>query len=51
MQPEGAAASVLNSGDKILEVDGVDFRGIHHNDAVEVLRNTPQSIQLLIERR
>uniref|UniRef100_T2M791 Leucine-rich repeat-containing protein 7 n=1 Tax=Hydra vulgaris TaxID=6087 RepID=T2M791_HYDVU len=36
---DGPAASLLQPGDKVLEVNDIDFTNIHHNDAVDVLKS------------
>ncbi|KAH9523504.1 hypothetical protein Btru_040175 [Bulinus truncatus] len=46
---EGPASKHLRPGDKILEVNKVDFQAIEHNQAVAVLK-TNNTVNLLIER-
>ncbi|CAK8685544.1 unnamed protein product [Clavelina lepadiformis] len=49
---EGAAAKDgrLWPGDRILSVNGLDLRHATHDEAIEVLRNTPGTVQLTIQR-
>ncbi|XP_071117140.1 leucine-rich repeat-containing protein 7-like isoform X2 [Haliotis cracherodii] len=49
IQPEGPAAKTLRPGDKIMEVNGMDFRNVDHNQAVSVMKNNT-SVALLVER-
>ncbi|XP_045921845.1 multiple PDZ domain protein-like isoform X4 [Micropterus dolomieu] len=49
---EGAAAKDgrLWAGDQILEVNGIDLREASHDEAINVLRQTPQRVQLTVYR-
>ncbi|XP_041041430.1 multiple PDZ domain protein isoform X2 [Carcharodon carcharias] len=49
---EGAAAKDgrLWAGDQILEVNGIDLRVATHDEAINVLRQTPQKVQLTVYR-
>ncbi|CAL1540851.1 unnamed protein product [Lymnaea stagnalis] len=47
--PDGPASKLLRPGDKILEVNKVDFQAIEHNQAVAVLK-TNSSVNLVVER-
>ncbi|XP_056617919.1 multiple PDZ domain protein isoform X3 [Triplophysa dalaica] len=49
---EGAASKDgrLWAGDQILEVNGIDLRVATHDEAINVLRQTPQYVQLTIFR-
>ncbi|XP_076440955.1 uncharacterized protein LOC143280209 isoform X2 [Babylonia areolata] len=49
VQPEGPAANIIQPGDKILQVNDVDFRTIDHATAVNVLK-TSSTVELLVER-
>ncbi|KAL4640297.1 multiple PDZ domain protein-like [Arapaima gigas] len=40
----------LQAGDQILEVNGFDLREAAHNEGIEVLRQTPQDVQLTVYR-
>lgn len=46
---EGPAATVLQPGDKILQVNHIDFRSIDHTQAVNIMK-TSSTVELLIER-
>nr|KAG5714135.1 hypothetical protein BaRGS_020463 [Batillaria attramentaria] len=46
---EGPAATVLQPGDKILQVNHIDFRSIDHLQAVNVMK-TSSTVELLVER-
>ncbi|XP_053395537.1 leucine-rich repeat-containing protein 7-like isoform X4 [Mercenaria mercenaria] len=50
IQQGGPAASTLRRGDKLLEVNGKDFTGIEHTQAVNVLKTTGSTVQLCVER-
>ncbi|XP_060773016.1 multiple PDZ domain protein isoform X3 [Neoarius graeffei] len=49
---EGAAAKDgrLWAGDQILEVNGIDLRTASHDEAINVLRQTPQQVRLTVFR-
>ncbi|XP_073669787.1 multiple PDZ domain protein [Paramisgurnus dabryanus] len=49
---EGAASKDgrLWAGDQILEVNGIDLRLATHDEAINVLRQTPQQVRLIIFR-
>ncbi|XP_078792261.1 multiple PDZ domain protein isoform X1 [Oryzias latipes] len=49
---EGAASKDgrLWAGDQILEVNGIDLRAASHDDAINVLRQTPQRVRLTVFR-
>uniref|UniRef100_A0A3Q3IWZ6 Multiple PDZ domain crumbs cell polarity complex component n=1 Tax=Monopterus albus TaxID=43700 RepID=A0A3Q3IWZ6_MONAL len=49
---EGAASKDgrLWAGDQILEVNGIDLRAATHDEAINVLRQTPQRVQLIVYR-
>ncbi|XP_052032634.1 multiple PDZ domain protein isoform X1 [Apodemus sylvaticus] len=49
---EGAACKDgrLWAGDQILEVNGIDLRKATHDEAINVLRQTPQRVQLTLYR-
>ncbi|XP_067839769.1 multiple PDZ domain protein isoform X9 [Heptranchias perlo] len=49
---EGAAAKDgrLWAGDQILEVNGIDLRVATHDEAINVLRQTPQKVRLSVYR-
>ncbi|XP_077201173.1 multiple PDZ domain protein isoform X19 [Paroedura picta] len=49
---EGAASKDgrLWAGDQILEVNGIDLRNATHDEAINVLRQTPQKVQLTVYR-
>ncbi|KAM9426794.1 LOW QUALITY PROTEIN: multiple PDZ domain protein [Pholidichthys leucotaenia] len=49
---EGAASKDgrLWAGDQILEVNGIDLRAATHDEAINVLRQTPQRVQLTVYR-
>ncbi|XP_013412095.1 uncharacterized protein LOC106174883 isoform X4 [Lingula anatina] len=50
VQPEGPAAAELRPGDKILEVNGQNFTQVDHSRAVSILKNSGQTVSLLVER-
>ncbi|KAL4237050.1 Leucine-rich repeat-containing protein [Mactra antiquata] len=50
VQQNGPAASCLRPGDKLLEVNGIDFTNIQHTQAVGVLKSTEGCVQLCVER-
>ncbi|GJQ66581.1 hypothetical protein Trydic_g4558 [Trypoxylus dichotomus] len=39
----------LNTGDRILEVSGIDLREVNHEKAVEIIRNAPNPVVFLIQ--
>ncbi|KAM6364211.1 multiple PDZ domain protein isoform 3-T3 [Pluvialis apricaria] len=49
---EGAASKDgrLWAGDQILEVNGIDLRNATHDEAINVLRQTPQKVRLTVYR-
>ncbi|XP_026208412.1 multiple PDZ domain protein isoform X3 [Anabas testudineus] len=49
---EGAASKDgrLWAGDQILEVNGIDLRSASHDEAINVLRQTPQRVRLTVYR-
>ncbi|XP_068443392.1 multiple PDZ domain protein isoform X5 [Clinocottus analis] len=49
---EGAASKDgrLWAGDQILEVNGIDLRAASHDEAINVLRQTPQRVRLVVYR-
>lgn len=49
---EGAASKDgrLWAGDQILEVNGIDLRAASHDEAIHVLRQTPQKVRLTVYR-
>ncbi|OXB81736.1 UNVERIFIED_CONTAM: hypothetical protein H355_010297 [Colinus virginianus] len=49
---EGAASKDgrLWAGDQILEVNGIDLRSATHDEAIDVLRQTPQKVRLTVYR-
>ncbi|XP_073491586.1 multiple PDZ domain protein isoform X2 [Aquarana catesbeiana] len=49
---EGAASKDgrLWAGDQILEVNGIDLRNATHDEAINVLRQTPQKVRLSVYR-
>uniref|UniRef100_A0A8C6UYK5 Multiple PDZ domain crumbs cell polarity complex component n=1 Tax=Neogobius melanostomus TaxID=47308 RepID=A0A8C6UYK5_9GOBI len=49
---EGAASKDgrLWAGDQILEVNGIDLRAATHDEAINVLRQTPQKVRLSVYR-
>ncbi|KAL7374805.1 hypothetical protein ABVT39_007383 [Epinephelus coioides] len=49
---EGAASKDgrLWAGDQILEVNGIDLRAASHDEAINVLRQTPQRVRLTVFR-
>lgn len=47
---DSPASSLLQPGDKVLEVNGVDFKEIIHEDAVKILKAS-EKVDLLISRR
>lgn len=50
VNPDGPAQGTLRPGDKILEVDGVDFTKSDHETAVAVLRATGAIVSMMISR-
>ncbi|XP_034148806.1 tyrosine-protein phosphatase non-receptor type 13 isoform X2 [Esox lucius] len=50
--PGGAAEQDgrVQIGDRLLEVDGTNLRGVTHTDAVECLKKTGEVVRLLLER-
>ncbi|XP_043481036.1 protein lap1 [Leptopilina heterotoma] len=50
VNPDGPAQGTLRPGDKILEVDGIDFTKSDHETAVAVLRATGAIVSMMISR-
>ncbi|XP_015602693.1 erbin isoform X2 [Cephus cinctus] len=50
VNPDGPAQGTLRPGDKILEVDGIDFTKADHDNAVAVLRSTGAVVSMMISR-
>lgn len=50
VNPDGPAQGTLRPGDKILEVDGIDFTKSDHNNAVAILRATGAVVSMMISR-
>lgn len=50
VSPGGAADNKLQSGDKILMVNGSDFVGVSHQRAVDLLRNAGKVAVIVVER-
>ncbi|XP_063984452.1 protein lap1 isoform X1 [Diachasmimorpha longicaudata] len=50
VNPDGPAQGTLRPGDKILEVDGIDFTKSDHDSAVAILRSTGAVVTMLISR-
>ncbi|XP_008544865.1 protein lap1 [Microplitis demolitor] len=50
VNPDGPAQGTLRPGDKILEVDGIDFSNSDHDRAVAILRSTGDVVTMLISR-
>ncbi|XP_034943724.1 protein lap1 [Chelonus insularis] len=50
VNPDGPAQGTLRPGDKILEVDGIDFSQSNHDSAVAVLRATGDTVSMMISR-
>ncbi|XP_069694249.1 erbin [Periplaneta americana] len=50
VHPNGPASSCLQPGDKILEVDGIDFTKIEHDQAVGILKQTGNIVNMMISR-
>lgn len=50
VNPDGPAQGTLRPGDKILEVDGIDFTKSDHDNAVAVLRTTGAIVSMMISR-
>lgn len=40
---------ILQTGDRILEVGGIDLREVSHEKAVEIIRNAPNPVVFLIQ--
>lgn len=49
VQPGGPAAAIIQAGDKILQVNHIDFRTVDHAQAVNIMK-TATTVELLIER-
>ncbi|KAM6962847.1 leucine-rich repeat-containing protein 7 [Aplochiton taeniatus] len=50
VQPDGAAATLLQPGDKILQANGHSFVHMEHETAVCLLKTLPPRVDLLIQR-
>ncbi|KAK0179973.1 hypothetical protein PV327_005665 [Microctonus hyperodae] len=50
VNPDGPAQGTLRPGDKILEVDGMDFSKADHDSAVAILRSTGAIVSMMISR-
>lgn len=50
VNPDGPAQGTLRPGDKLLEVDGIDFTKSDHETAVAVLRSTGAVVSMMISR-
>ncbi|XP_052255764.1 leucine-rich repeat-containing protein 7-like isoform X2 [Dreissena polymorpha] len=50
VQPRGPAATTLQRGDKLLEVNGIDFQTIEHKSAVNILKTIESAASLFVER-
>ncbi|KAK7793995.1 hypothetical protein R5R35_003958 [Gryllus longicercus] len=50
VHPNGPASKVIMPGDKILEVDGIDFTKLEHDEAVSVLMQTGNIVNMMISR-
>ncbi|XP_074640246.1 uncharacterized protein LOC141898302 [Tubulanus polymorphus] len=50
VQPNGPAAAKLRPGDKLIQVNGVDFMNVDHHKAVNVLKGSCKSVTMIIER-
>ncbi|XP_046405155.1 erbin-like isoform X2 [Ischnura elegans] len=50
VHPNGPASGSLLPGDKILEVDGIDFTKLEHDQAVSILTQTGNVVQMMISR-
>ncbi|XP_076035613.1 uncharacterized protein LOC143021773 isoform X2 [Oratosquilla oratoria] len=46
----GPASSALKVGDKILQVDGIDLKGIDFGRALHILNNTSNTVNLMVSR-
>ncbi|XP_071439275.1 erbin [Hetaerina americana] len=51
IHPSGPASGSLIPGDKILEVDGIDFTKLEHDQAVSILTQTGNVVQMMISRQ
>ncbi|XP_026863213.2 erbin isoform X3 [Electrophorus electricus] len=50
VQPEGPASKLLQPGDKIIQANGYSFMNIDHGNAVSLLKNFPNTVDLIIIR-
>lgn len=50
LHTNGAATNILQPGDKILSVNGQDFTHMEHNSAVNILKQQPTRVDMVIER-
>ncbi|XP_076875237.1 erbin isoform X2 [Brachyhypopomus gauderio] len=50
VQPDGAASKHLQPGDKIIQANGYSFVSIDHSKAVALLKNFPNTVDLIIIR-
>jgi C-terminal processing protease CtpA/Prc len=51
VHPNGPASNCLLPGDKILEVDGTDFMKVEHDQAVGILKQTGNIVNMMISRQ
>lgn len=51
VHPNGPASKTIMPGDKILEVDGIDFTKLEHDEAVKVLKQTGNVVSMMISRQ
>ncbi|PSN58457.1 hypothetical protein C0J52_00772 [Blattella germanica] len=51
VHPNGPASNCLVPGDKILEVDGTDFTKLGHDQAVGILKQTGNVVNMMISRQ
>ncbi|KAG8230213.1 hypothetical protein J437_LFUL009275 [Ladona fulva] len=51
IHPNGPASAALQPGDKILEVDGIDFTKLEHDQAVSILTQTGSIVHMMISRQ
>lgn len=51
VNPDGPASGLLFPEDKILEVDGIDFTKLEHDDAVKILKQTGNVVNMMVSRQ
>ncbi|XP_046985837.1 protein lap1 [Schistocerca americana] len=51
VNPDGPASGLLFPEDKILEVDGIDFTKLEHDDAVRILKQTGNIVNMMVSRQ